>query len=133
MVWTVELVDEFDPEFDVLPTAVQDKILSGAQALETTGPELGRPSVDTLKGSKFANMKELRFEIKGEGQADGVWRVVFAFDTVRKAMLLVAGNKLGLRDKAEKKFYKELIKVADQRLTAHEARLKGGKHGTKRK
>lgn len=61
-------------------------------------------------------MKELRFDA-----ADGVWRVAFAFDPKRKAILLVAGDKSGV---SEKKFYKRLIAKADHRLDAHLARLK---------
>ena len=69
--------------------------------LEQFGPELGRPRVDTLKGSRHANWKELRFDA-----ADGVWRVAFAFDPKRNAVLLVAGDKSGF---GEKKFYRQLI------------------------
>lgn len=65
---------------------------------------MGRPRVDTLNGSKRANMKELRFDA-----ADGVWRIAFAFDPKRKAILLVAGDKSGV---SEKKFYKALIAKA---------------------
>ena len=61
-------------------------------------------------------MKELRFNA-----ADGVWRVAFAFDTKRKAILLVAGDKSG---GSETRFYRELIQRADERFSAHLARLK---------
>jgi len=71
--------------------------------------------VDTLKGLSYANMKELRFDV-----ADGVWRVAFAFDPKRKAILLVAGDKSG---ESEKKFYRELIRKADERFDAHLTRL----------
>src|SRR6266851_8300425 len=67
---------------------------------------LGRPRVDTLKGSRHANMKELRFDAD-----DGVWRVAFAFDPKRKAILLVAGDKSG---GSEKRFYRQLIAKADE-------------------
>lgn len=76
----------------------------------------GRPRVDTLKGSKHAKMKELRFDA-----ADGVWRVAFAFDPEREAVLLVAGDKSG---RSERTFYRRLIAVADKRFDAHLARLK---------
>ena len=67
--WTVEFADEFEPEFDRLSTDVQDELLAQAKILERFGPSAGRPRVDTLKASKYANMKELRFD-----SADGVWR-----------------------------------------------------------
>lgn len=109
MKWTVVLHDIFAEEFDELHKEVQDQLLSHALVLEEFGPQLGRPSVDTLKGSKHANMKELRFK------ADkGVWRVAFAFDPKRKAILLVAGDKSGV---SESRFYKELIKKADDRFS----------------
>jgi hypothetical protein len=88
--WIVLFHGAFDSEFKALSEAVQDELLAHAQLLEQFGPALGRPRVDTLKGSKHANMKELRFD------ADhGVWRVAFAFDPKRRAVLLVAGDKSG--------------------------------------
>jgi hypothetical protein len=114
--WSVDIGDEFEPEFDELPEEVQDEILAHARLLEQCGPQLGRPRVDTLNGSSHANMKELRFDA-----ADGVWRVAFAFDPKREAILLVAGDKSG---GSEKRFYRELIRKADERFDAHLARLK---------
>lgn len=61
-------------------------------------------------------MKELRFDA-----ADGVWRVAFAFDPERKAILLVAGDKSG---KSERAFYRRLIATADRRYDAHLEELK---------
>ena len=87
------------------PSEVQTSLLAKARLLETFGPQLGRPHVDTLKGSKHGNMKELRFEA-----ADGVWRAAFAFDAKaarpgprrrrqgrrkRKALLPLADRKGG--------------------------------------
>jgi hypothetical protein len=114
--WTVEFADEFEPEFDALAAAVQDELLAQARVLERFGPTTSRPRVDTLKGSSHANMKELRFDADG-----GVWRVAFAFDPRRKAVLLVAGDKSG---GSERRFYQRLIRVADARFDAHLARLK---------
>jgi len=114
--WIVDIGDEFEPEFDALHEDVRTEILALALVLQQFGPQLGRPRVDTLKGSSYANMKELRFDA-----ADGVWRVAFAFDPKRKAILLVAGDKSGV---SEKKFYRELIRKADERFDAHLARLK---------
>jgi hypothetical protein len=114
--WAVEMVDEFEPEFDALHEDVQTEILALSLVLEEFGPQLGRPRVDTLNGSRYANMKELRFSA-----ADGEWRVAFAFDPRRKAILLVAGDKSG---GGEKRFYRELIRKADERFDAHNARLK---------
>ena len=73
------MADEFKPEFDALGQDVRREILALARVLQEFGPQLGRPRVDTLKGSRYANMKELRFSA-----ADGEWRVAFAFDPRRK-------------------------------------------------
>ncbi|PHJ69127.1 toxin-antitoxin system, toxin component, RelE family protein [Nostoc linckia z18] len=116
MEWTVKFHDDFEPEFDDLPEEVQDELFAQAVSLEEFGPQLGRPKVDTLKGSKHPNMKELRFKA-----ADGVWRVAFAFDPKRNAILLVAGDKSG---GSESHFYKQLINKADARFTAHLAQLR---------
>jgi len=117
--WTVEFHDEFEPEFDELPETVQDEIYAHAELLAAFGPELSRPHADTLQGSKHANMKELRFNAD-----NGVWRVAFAFDPERKAVLLVAGDKSGTN---QKRFYKGLIKKADERFDSHLAMLKAKK------
>ena len=116
MSWSVALGDEFDPEFDLLPEPVQTEILALARLLQRFGPGLGRPRVDTLNGSRFANMKELRFSA-----ADGEWRVAFAFDPERRGILLVAGDKSGA---SERRFYRRLIAKADARYAAHLTRVK---------
>jgi len=116
MAWIVEIVDEFEPEFDALHEEVRTEILALTRLLQQFGPRLGRPRVDTLNDSRHANMKELRFSA-----ADGEWRVAFAFDPKRKAILLVAGDKSG---GSQKRFYRELIRRADDRFDAHLARMK---------
>lgn len=83
-----------------MPSDVQEAFLARARLLREFGPRLGRPHADTLEGSRHANMKELRFEAAG-----GVWRVAFAFDPQRNAILLVAGDKSG---GSERRFYKGL-------------------------
>ena len=116
MEWTIRFHDEFEPEFGALPAAVQDELLAHATVLARIGPTLGRPHVDTLAGSKHANMKEMRF-----AAADGVWRVAFAFDPSRAVVLLVAGDKSGV---SQKRFYRSLIERADERFDRHLAALR---------
>jgi hypothetical protein len=116
MDWEVVFDPAFDREFDSLPIVVQDELLAQASLLETFGPTLGRPRVDTLNGSRYANMKELRFAAD-----NGVWRIAFAFDPNRRAILLVAGNKAGV---SERRFYRQLIKRSDDRFGRHLARLR---------
>ena len=115
MIWAVEFDDEFEAEFDEFTDPVKTELLARAKVLAQFGPMLGRPNVDTLNGSEFKNMKELRFY--GD---DGVWRVAFAFDPDRKAILLCGGDKEG---KDQKRFYRDLIRVADRRFKAHLERL----------
>src|SRR5688572_22356912 len=105
MTWAVEFIDAFEAEFDSFAEEVQDAILAKVLLLEREGPQLGRPHADTLQGSRHANMKELRCRA-----GDGVWRVAFAFDPERRAILLAAGDKSG---GSEKRFYKQLIAKAD--------------------
>src|SRR5579862_3698229 len=105
--WDVVFDEEFRAEFDAYDEAVQDKILARAGLLAQFGPNLPRPYADTLAGSKFANMKELRVPVGKQ-----VWRVAYVFDPGRRAILLCAGNKQG----GNKRFYEELIAKADARF-----------------
>ncbi len=103
--------DEFFPELLAESEAVQDEVLALAELLALRGPQLGRPHCDTLAGSRYPNMKELRFSL-----LDGVWRVAFAFDPRRPAILLVGASKSGM---SQRRFYKDLIRVADARFAEH--------------
>lgn len=116
MRWRVDFHPDFADEFGELSELVQDEILARAEVLKVIGPQLKRPGSDTLSGSAHANMKELRFDAD-----DGVWRVAYAFDPQRKAILLVAGDKSGV---SQKRFYKTLITKADIRFDEHLAALK---------
>jgi hypothetical protein len=109
--WEVEFHDEFLPEIRQLSQTVREKLKAAAIILSEDGPPLGRPFADTLKGSRHANMKELRFDADG-----GAWRVAYAFDPNRKAILLVAGDKSGA---GKVRFYRNLIRTADMRFDKH--------------
>lgn len=97
--------------------SLDSRIRSGAKSthlvglLRKLGPQLGRPQVDTLKGSKHSNLKELRFRAD-----NGAWRVAFSFDLRRQAVLLVGGDKSGV---SKGKFYRNRIEIADRRLDQH--------------
>lgn len=90
-----------------MPLTALQKLAEAVLTLEAVGPQLGRPLVDTLKASRHSNMKEIRFS------AGGAWRIAFAFDEERNAVVLVGGNKAG-RD--QKRFYRDLIATADDRF-----------------
>lgn len=127
MTWTVLFHNAFDAEFEALVDELQDELLAHAKLLAEFGPNLGRPTVDTLKGSQHANMKELRFSWNAQ-----VWRVAFAFDPQRQAILLVGGDKGGAD---QRRFYKRLLTVADERYDEHLGNLtqsvKESKYGKK--
>jgi hypothetical protein len=119
--WDVEYDEAFLAELEAIEqatgsSAVREEVAAMALLLRQFGPQLRRPHCDTLKGSKHPNMKELRFTLP-----DGEWRVAFAFDPRRRAILLVGGSKSGM---PEKRFYRELIRVADARFDRHVKGLK---------
>jgi hypothetical protein len=113
MEWTVLFDEEFAECLDTLDQDLRIKIASHVELLEQFGPNLGRPRVDSVKGSAFSNMKELRIQHRGEP-----WRILFAFDPERNAVLLVGGNKGG-----NKRWYDQQILIADQRFRRHLDRL----------
>ena len=117
--WRVVFHDDFEIEFEALGEEAQDALLAAARAVQIAGPKAGRPHVDTLDGSKHANMKELRFESQ---KGNEEWRAAFAFDPARKAVILVAGAKQG---RNQRQFYKRLIAIADQRFDQHLRSMKG--------
>lgn len=128
MTWTVLLHDAFDAEYSAWDADLQDELLAHANLLSQFGPNFGRPTVDSLKGSKHGNMKELRFNWEG-----GVWRVTFAFDPIRQAILLIGGDKGGAD---QKRFYKRLLDLADARFDQHLSGMGGvskkeSRHGKK--
>ncbi|MGL5114269.1 MAG: type II toxin-antitoxin system RelE/ParE family toxin [Beijerinckiaceae bacterium] len=111
MEWRVAFHPEFAAELERLSEPVEDELLALIELLKVFGPQLKRPGSDTLGGSSHANMKELRFNAD-----NGVWRVAYAFDPGRNAILLVAGDKSGV---SQKRFYKNLIAKADARFDEH--------------
>lgn len=119
--WLVETTDVFDGWFTDLDEGAQVEVIATVELLKLLGPRLGRPHADTLNGSKYANMKELR-----ASTADKVLRIAFAFDPDRSGILLVGGDKSGVN---QKRFYKQLIEKADLLYGAHLAALKAKKKG----
>lgn len=109
--WDVITTECFDAWFEEQTEALQDDILAMLNVLEEYGPQLGRPHADTVKGSKYSNMKELRIQHAGDPI-----RAFFAFDPKRKGIVLCAGDKTGLNEKI---FYKDMIKLADVEFTKH--------------
>jgi hypothetical protein len=110
MPWEVEFTDEFGRWFDALTDAEQDAIDATMTHLMARGPGLGRPLVDTITGSRLANLKELRPPV-------GVHRlrILFLFDPRRTAILLVGGDKTG----RWQEWYREAIPEAERLYEEH--------------
>lgn len=105
----IEYTDEFETWWNELSVIQQEDISHSIKVLEKFGPTLGRPYVDTIKGSQFKNMKELRTQSKGDPL-----RTFFAFDPKRNAILLIGGDKTG-----DDNFYKKMIPIADKLYIEH--------------
>lgn len=90
MEWDVRFNPAFAAEAKLFARAAQLEIAAMGGLLRRFRPQLRRPHCDTLKGSRHANMKELRFTLP-----DSEWRIAFAFDPKRQAILLVGGVSRG--------------------------------------
>jgi hypothetical protein len=121
MAWRARTTDDFDEWFAGLDDDAQAEVIATVELLKLLGPRLGRPHADTLNGSKYANMKELR-----ASTADKVLRIAFAFNPDRSGILLAGGDKSGV---SKKLFYKQLIEKADKLYAAHLSALKAKKKG----
>ena len=114
MEWEVEYTDEFGVWWETLTEDEQDSLRFSVDLLTASGPQLARPHVDTVRGSKHPNMKELRTQHRGSPL-----RTFFAFDPRRTAILLIGGDKTG-RDR----FYQETLRKADKLYDEHLEDLK---------
>jgi hypothetical protein len=110
--WTVEFHSECEAWADDLTQQDAEALLAAVRVLRDRGPSLGRPLVDTVKGSRHANMKELRPGSTGRTEI----RVLFAFDRARRAILLVGGDK----SDDWRGWYRTNIPIADARFDAHQ-------------
>lgn len=107
MTWTVLVTDEYERWFLSLTNGEQIDVLAMVDILEIKGPQLSRPYADTLQGTKkVKNLKELRIQHAGKP-----YRVFYAFDPKRSAILLCGGRKDGSGDK---QFYQQMIPIAER-------------------
>jgi len=113
--WTVEFHPACESWADDLGQSDAEALLAAIRVLRGEGPTLGRPLVDTIKGSRHKNMKELRPGSTGRTEI----RVLFAFDRQRKAILLVGGDK----SSDWNTWYARNIPIADDRFDEHQARV----------
>ena len=116
--WHIETTETFDTWFDALDDTDRANVLASMLVLRERGPMLPRPYADTVKGSYFNNMKELRVQSKGNPI-----RAFFVFDPKRQDILLCAGNKTS----DVKRFYDVMIPIADREFTLHLKQLQQSK------
>lgn len=114
MAWEVEVTDEFEAWWDKLSQEEQEDIDAVVGVLEEKGPSLRRPYVGPIEISRYPNMKELIVQHAGRP-----YRVLFAFDPRRMAILLIGGDKTG-----NDRWYEEFVPVADRLYDGHLAQLK---------
>jgi hypothetical protein len=124
-VWEVEFNPACEDWADSLDQADAEALLAAIRVLRDQGPTLGRPLVDTINGSRHSNMKELRPGSTGRTEV----RVLFAFDRVRRAILLVGGDK----SDDWSGWYDYNIPIADDRFDEHQAKLEGAAKASKQR
>jgi hypothetical protein len=115
--WPVDYTREYEDWFATQQEENKVAINAKVILLSEFGPHLGRPYVDTVYGSKYTNLKELRVSHKNT-----VFRILFCFDKVRNCWLLIGGNK---KSKNEKLFYKNLIKQAEELIEKYPEIMEG--------
>jgi len=114
MAWEIEFTGEFEGWWDSLSEEEQAAVDAKVRLLAEDGPSLGRPHADSLaKMSKHPNMKELRVQHAGDP-----YRVLFAFDPRRMAILLLGGRK------ADEKWYRDAVPRADKLYDDHLEQLR---------
>ena len=113
--WDIEFTEAFGEWWSALPASAQEAISHDVELLARLGPALGRPWVDSVQGSRHANMKELRTRHRASA-----YRVLFAFDPRRTGVLLLGGDKSG-----DRRFYARMVRAADDLLDRHLADLQG--------
>lgn len=108
--WVID-VERIAPWLRSLDTDSRHQVIAALEILQEHGPALGRPLVDSISGSQFRNMKELRPGSSGRSEM----RILFIFAPLRQAIMLVAGDKSG----QWKKWYRDSIPVAEQLYAEH--------------
>ena len=107
--WSIEYTDEFEAWWSQLDEAEQESVASVVGVLEQEGAVLGHPYSSGIKASRHSHMRELRIQ-----HAGNPYRVLYAFDPRRTAILLIGGCKAG-----DQRFYEKLVPIADQLYSEH--------------
>jgi hypothetical protein len=109
MAWEVEYTDEFGVWWDTLTVAEQIDVGAVVRLLEAKGPTLGYPYSSGVERSRHGQMRELRIQHQGRP-----YRVLYAFDPRRIAVLLLGGDKTG-----DDRWYERFVPMADRLYAAH--------------
>ena len=112
--WEIEYTDELGEWWGNLSEAEQESIDTSVRLLEEKGPSLAYPHSSGIEGSRHSHMRELRVQHAGRP-----YRVLYAFDPLRCAILLIGGNKTG-----DDRWYDTHIPVADRLYDTHLKELK---------
>jgi len=115
--WSIDGTEQIEAWIRELDEDAKEAVFKSLLILRNIGPSLGRPHVDSVKGSRHKNMKELRIQNRQRR-----FRILFAFDPGRRAILLIGGDKRG-----DKRFYQKMIPLADALLDRHLAKWRKGK------
>lgn len=109
MEWDVEYTDEFEAWWRTLSEDEQESVAASVELLERRGPTLPFPHSSGIHGSRHGHMRELRVQHEGRP-----YRVLYAFDPRRSAILLIGGDKTG-----DDRWYDEYVSVADTLYDVH--------------
>jgi hypothetical protein len=109
MEWDVEYTDEFGEWWEGLDGDEQESVAASVGLLEARGPQLGFPHSSSVASSRHGHMRELRIQHQGRP-----YRVFYAFDPKRSAILLIGGEKTG-----DDRFYQRMIPIADRLYDEH--------------
>jgi len=109
MGWEVEYTDEFERWWESLTEGEQEDVAASVELLETLGPTLPYPHSSGINGSRYRIMRELRIQHGGKP-----YRVLYAFDPRRTAILLLGGGKAG-----NDRWYEQMVPKADDLYAEH--------------
>ena len=113
MTWEVEYTNEFEEWWGSLTESEQESVAATVGLLELKGPSLPHPYSSGVESSRHSHMRELRIQHAGHP-----YRVLYAFDPRRMAVLLIGGNKAG-----NNRWYEEFVPVANRLYDRHIAEL----------
>ena len=114
MAWEVEYTDQFEAWWEDLTEPEQESIAASVALLEARGPNLPYPHSSGIHGSRYGHMRELRVQHEGRP-----YRVLYAFDPRRIAILLIGGDKTG-----NDRWYDVFVPQADRIYEEHLSQLK---------